>query len=335
VLAAARPYCSAASRQKRGKGMDFVNIADMQKGMTVTGFYIVRNMAIKTSANNKVYGDYMLADKTGEINGKLWEVADPAACPDVGAFLKVQGLVTEWQGKLQLRIDRFREVNDEDPVEIGDLVPAAPEEPESMFDELLIYIESIGSEPIRAIVSRLVDERREQLLYYPAALKNHHSIRSGLLFHTLSMLRLADGVLKVYPYLDADLLRAGIIAHDLAKVSELDAATSGVATQYSSDGLLLGHIVQGVVEIDRIARDTGADPEIVTLLKHMVLSHHYEPEYGSPRRPMFPEAEILHYLDIIDARMFDMHKTLEPLEPGTFSENVWTLENRKLYKRKL
>lgn len=311
----------------------FQKIADFRRDQIITGFFLVKNLTLKTSPkNNRQYGDYQLADQTGEINAKLWEVADPTACPDVGSFIKVQGLVTEYQGKPQLRIDRMRLVTEEDPVDMGELVPSAPEDSRSMLKELGEYIERIEDEQLHALVEAYVAEVEQQLPYYPAALRNHHSIRAGLVYHTLSMLRMADGVLAVYPFLRRDLLFAGVIIHDLAKTEELDAKNTGIATQYTREGALLGHITQGIVLVDRLGRQLDTDTELVTLLEHMILSHHYEPEFGSPKRPMFPEAEVLHYLDILDARMYDFQKIEEGLRPGEFSEPVWLLQNRKLYK---
>ena len=311
----------------------FQKIADFRRDQIITGFFLVKNLTLKTSPkNNRQYGDYQLADQTGEINAKLWEVADPTACPDVGSFIKVQGLETEYQGKPQLRIDRMRLVTEEDPVDMGELVPSAPEDSRSMLKELGEYIERIEDEQLHALVEAYVAEVEQQLPYYPAALRNHHSIRAGLVYHTLSMLRMADGVLAVYPFLRRDLLFAGVIIHDLAKTEELDAKNTGIATQYTREGALLGHITQGIVLVDRLGRQLDTDTELVTLLEHMILSHHYEPEFGSPKRPMFPEAEVLHYLDILDARMYDFQKIEEGLRPGEFSEPVWLLQNRKLYK---
>ena len=311
----------------------FQTIAEFRNDQIVTGFYLVKNKTIKTSPkNNKQYGDYQLADQSGEINAKLWEVEDAAACPDVGSFLKIQGYVTEYQGKLQLRIDRMRPVTDADPVDMRTIVPSAPEDGKAMVEELRSALDRIVNPEIKRLVTAYVEEIGQMLVYYPAALRNHHSIRAGLAYHTLSMLRVADGILKVYPFLNADLVIAGVIVHDLAKTDELDAEVTGIARQYTREGQLLGHITQGVVRIDRLAQKLGIDPEVAVMMEHMVLAHHYEPEYGSPKRPMFPEAEVLHYLDILDARMYDFRKVEEGLKPGEFSDAVFLLQNRKLYK---
>jgi len=143
---------------------------------------------------------------------------------------------------------------------------------------------------------------------------------------------LGEKVSEIYVGLNKDLLFAGVILHDIAKTAEMNASELGIVSEYTVEGELLGHIIQGIKMIDQTATQIGADPEISLLLQHMILSHHYEPEYGSPKRPMIPEAEILHHLDMIDARMFDMQKVLGNVEEGKLSEKVWLLNNRKLYK---
>jgi len=310
---------------------EFTSIGHFVKGMTVTGFYLVKSMNIKTSASNKQYGDYVLADQTGEISAKIWNIDNPQGLPETGAFLKVQGLVTDWQGKLQLRMDRYREVVDSDPVDISTIVPSAPESPRSMLEELDEYVQRIENADLRKLVETAVAQKRSLLEYWPGALKNHHSIRSGLVYHTLSILRLADGVLDVYDFLQPDWLYAGIIMHDMAKTEEMEAETSGAASQFTLEGRLLGHISQGVLLVDRLGRELGTPKDMLTILEHMILSHHELPEYGSPRRPMFAEAEILHYLDTIDARMYDFNLATKDLKPGQFSDAIWTLENRRVF----
>ena len=137
-----------------------------------------------------------------------------------------------------------------------------------------------------------------------------------------------------YPSLDRDLLLAGVIVHDLAKIGELNAMPeTGIVTDYSADGMLIGHLVRGLARLDAAGKALGCDEEILMMLEHMVLSHHGVPEYGSPKPPMFPEAEVLHHLDLLDARIFEMNAALARVRPGGFSEKLWSLD-RKLYRRK-
>ena len=142
-----------------------------------------------------------------------------------------------------------------------------------------------------------------------------------------------EGICRVYTILDPDLVTAGVILHDIEKIREIRSNDMGISDGYSMEGMMLGHIVQGVRELDSRMKDLGFSDEKRIMIEHMILSHHYEPEFGSPRKPMFPEAEILHYLDIIDARMFDMEEALDGTKPGEFSDRIWTLDNRKLYKK--
>lgn len=313
--------------------MDLIKIADMKKGMTVTGFYLVKSAVIKNSSSgNSQYGDYTLADDTGEVNGKIWDVAEPESCPQAGSIIKAQGLVNEYQGRLQFRIDKFRDATQDDPIDPASLVPAAPVGGDELYLAVDGFADKIANAHLKKLVKAALEEHMESLLIWPAAVKNHHSVRSGLLWHTLNMLRAAEGLMRVYDFLNADLLYTGIILHDIAKVYELDATNTGIATDYTREGLLLGHIVQGILWVERAAERIGMDRGLMKLVQHMLLAHHYEPEYGSPRRPMFPEAELLHYLDILDAHMFDMRKALGDTAPGKFSERLWTLHNRQLYR---
>jgi len=317
----------------RGKLVEYKKIGEFQAGERIEGFFLVKDVALKIANNNKKYLDFTLADNTGDINAKLWDYTgeDDLEYKE-GSLIKVRGVVVRWQSALQLKIDILRPVNEKDNLNIEDFVQTAPYTPEKMFGEIVKYIIQIRNRDIKEIVSRALNEKKDKLMHYPAAMKNHHSIRSGLLYHTLTMLKLADTVREIYPFLRRDLLYAGVILHDLEKIDEMDANELGIVKSYTTEGMLLGHIIQGIKMIERIGNEVNADPEIIVLLQHMILTHHYEPEFGSPKRPMIPEAEALHYLDVMDARMYDMQKALENVEKGEFTDKVWSLHNRQLYK---
>lgn len=313
--------------------MNNKKIRELQTGDNVQTFFLIKAADCKTSSNNKMYFDFTLVDSTGEINAKLWEYSTEAQeqfIPNV--LIKVKGIVNEWQNKLQLKIDKIRVATAEDGVDIGDFVPVAPYSPEFMYAEIEGYIKRITNQDMQNIVSSIVTEHKAKLLLYPAAKQNHHAVRSGLMYHIMTMLKMGDKASDIYQGLNKDLLFAGIILHDIAKIVEMNASELGIVSEYTVEGEMLGHIIQGIKMIDQTATKLGADAEVSLLLQHMILSHHYEPEYGSPKRPMIPEAEMLHYLDIIDARMYDMQRVLGTVEDGTLSEKVWLLHNRKLYK---
>ncbi len=307
---------------------------ELQAGDSFEGFVLIKSFNVKTGQTGKSYVDMVLADQKGEINGKIWNYTEEQFKdykPHI--LVKVRGNVVSWMNALQMKIERIRIATEDDPVSITDFTPSAPKTSEEMFKTVQEYINRIKKDDIRDIVTYAVNLRKEKLLYYPAAQANHHSIRSGLLYHTTTMLASADALSKIYTDLNTDWLFAGVILHDLEKTEEMESSELGLVSDYTKKGLLLGHIVQGPLVIQEASKAVGASDETTILLQHMLISHHYEPEFGAVRRPMFPEAEMLHYLDMIDARMFDFKKALSSVNEGGFSEKQWLLDNRRLYKK--
>lgn len=313
-------------------------IADLQTNEDVTEYYMVKSSMLKVGSNRKTYLDLLLCDKTGEISGKKWDIADEEIAGikkiQEGAVIKVRAMVTEWNGTKQLRIMRIRMTSAEDGIEMSDYIKAAPEDPEEMFAFIRGKAEAFADDEFRNLCLTVLDRNKEKLLYYPAASKNHHAELAGLLYHMKRMLMTGEKVCDVYTNLDRELLMTGVIIHDMEKLREIESNDQGISPGYSFEGKMLGHLVLGVRELDKLASEIGMDREKTVMLEHMALSHHYEPEFGSPKRPLFPEAEMLHYLDMIDAKMFDMEEAIEKTEPGNFSERVWTLDNRTIYRRK-
>lgn len=325
--------------KQMGAGKDIMKeiyVKDLRKDQEITEFFMAKTIAIKVGSNGKQYLDILLADKTGELSGKKWDVSDSEYANlkaiEEKSIVKIKGLVTEWAGQLQLRVQRIRPASDQDDQQMADFVKAAPEEPQKMFDYIYYVAEKMEDQDLRALCIRILDENREKLMYYPAAQKNHHAELGGLLYHMKRMLMTGERVCQVYTNLNRDLVCTGVIIHDIEKLNEIMSGQDGIATGYSFEGQMLGHIIQGVKTIDRMTIEMGFPREKAIMLEHMILSHHYEPEFGSPKKPLFPEAEVLHYLDILDARMFDMQDALQGTQPGSFSERVWALDNRKVYK---
>lgn len=316
--------------------MKEIFVKDLRKDQEITTFFMAKNPAIKIGANGKQYLDITLADKTGEVSGKKWDVGDSEYNALAALYnkqiVKIKGLVVEWAGQLQIRVQRIRAAVESDEQQMRDFVKAAPEEPEEMYRYIHQAAESMRDQDLRALCLKVLDDNRERLMYYPAAQKNHHAELGGLLYHTKRMLMTGERVCEVYTNLNRDLVAAGVILHDIEKLNEIESESDGIATGYSFEGQMLGHIIQGVKTIDRLSAELGFPREKAIMLEHMILAHHYEPEFGSPKKPLFPEAEVLHYLDILDARMFDMQAALDATAPGEFSDRIWTLDNRRLYK---
>ena len=318
--------------------MKEVYIANIKTAQEVTDFFMVKSIAVKIGANKKQYLDVMLADKTGEISGKKWDVADEElpslAQIKEGDIVKIRANVTEWNGLKQFRVLRIRRRAENDPLEFSDFIKAAPERPEDMYEYILGKAEAFSDQDLKKLCVKVLQENREKLMYYPAAQKNHHAEMAGLLYHVKRMLMNGERMCQVYTNLNADLVMAGVILHDMEKLNEIESNELGISSGYSFEGQMLGHLIQGIKVLDRLTEELDFPKEKAIMLEHMILSHHYEPEFGSPEKPLFPEAEILHYLDMIDARMFDMQDALDKTEPGEFSDRVWTLDNRRLYKVK-
>lgn len=312
--------------------MNTTLISSFQAGDRVTGYYIIKAYNLKTSNNNKKYLDLTLMDRSGEINAKIWSVDEGSENRyKPGMAIKVEGDVTLWNSTLQFKIIRHRETTQEDGIDMDDFVPAAPFKGIDMYEEILRYAAAMEDSQIRALVEAIYAEYREPLLYYPAAKSNHHAIKSGLLYHVYRMLKTGEKLAEVYP-VNRDLLFAGIMLHDIEKINEMLSDELGVVEEYTRDGQLLGHIIQGILKIEKEATRLGMDEEKSRLIQHMILSHHYHPEYGSPKKPMIPEAELLHYIDMIDARMFDMAKVLDQTGEESFSDPVFVLDRRRLYR---
>ena len=310
--------------------MSAMLLSDIRRDDKYEGFLIVRAAEQRASASGKNYLDMTLADRSGSINAKMWDgTVQP---PQAGSIVKVRATGNEFNGRMQLRVEKIRAAEKKDNVEMSSLIPCAPYDPQEMMQQVVRAADRIADKDLRLITCELLGRAGDKLLTFPAAKQMHHAERSGLLHHMTTMLRAANAIMTVYPQLNPSLLTAGVIIHDLAKIDEMDADALGLVSDYSIDGKLLGHIVRGVVNIQAAAEKTGASRAKALLLQHMVLSHHGIPEYGSPMAPKFPEAEVLNTLDTLDARLYEMDEALSRAIPGGFSEKVWGLDNRQLYR---
>ena len=307
-------------------------IKDFIAGDRIEGFYLIKALNLKTSSNNKKYLDLMLADRSGEVNAKIWDVDEEIERQyQQGDIIKVRGDVTLWMDQLQLKIIRTRPLEYGEEVDYEALIPSAPLKSETMLKFIQDEVARLDDVEIKRLLEHVIGLHRDKLLYYPAAMRNHHAIRGGLLYHLYRMIQSGQALCQIYQ-LNWNLLLAGILLHDIDKLNEMDANELGIVSGYTPDGQLLGHIVTGVVAVERWCQELGISDEIRRLIQHMILSHHYEPEYGSPKKPHFAEAELLHHLDMIDARIYDIEKASAELAPGSFSEPIFSLERRRVYR---
>ena len=296
------------------------------------GFLMIKSAEKKVTAKGMTYLDLMLCDKDSEISAKLWDYKEEIqGMFEAGNIVKIRGTVAPYNGVDQLRIEKIRKAVPTDGVNPADFVPSAEFDGEEMFLELTKIAEEIKDSDIKAIVLAIYDDYKEKLLYWPAAFRLHHAIRGGLLYHTLSIVRLAQSVCKIYPSVDADLLIAGAMLHDIAKTDEFIVNESGTASGYSLEGNLVGHLAKGAMIIEKAAEKLNINSDVKLLLQHMVLSHHGEPEFGAAVKPMFLEAELLSELDLMDARIFELAEAIGNAPEGEYTNRMWALDNRKFY----
>lgn len=299
---------------------------------TTEGFCVVKTVEEKVNVKGVPYLDLTLSDSSGEINAKLWDYkASVHGTYEAGECIKVRGTITHYNGTEQFRIERIRPINESDNVDVASFVPSAEYSGEAMFSSLMSYVDSLKDAELQTITRAIMEENREKLLFWPAAFRLHHAIRGGLLYHTLSIVKLASAVCRLYPAVDRDLLLAGAILHDVSKIDEFDVSNLGIVKSYSVKGELLGHLVMGAVRIDQKAKELGISEKTATLLEHMIISHHGDPEFGAAVRPMFLEAEILSQLDTLDATVYEITNAVSAVEPQAFSARQWALDNRKLF----
>lgn len=209
----------------------------------------------------------------------------------------------------------------------------APIDTEDIKQTIESYVAEIKNKTIKAIVDHMYDKYQTQFYLYPAATTFHHAYIGGLGYHTATMMKLIDGFMNVYPFLNKDLLVAGVLLHDIMKTEEL---SDYAGPEYTKEGRLLGHITMAVKELEVTAEQLGVrGSEEVLLIQHMILSHHYYGNYGSPKKTNIPEALILHFIDNIDSKMTVLQETLDQTEPGEFTSPIRVLDREKYYKSKL
>ncbi len=209
----------------------------------------------------------------------------------------------------------------------------APADIEAVKASIERTMGTLENPAIKTLTQTIYDKHKDRFYLYPAATRFHHAYIGGLAHHTETMLRVADGLLKVYTFLNADLLYAGIILHDVCKTIEL---SNYKDPEYTTEGRLIGHITMGVKAITKAATEHGIyDTEERMLLEHIILSHHYYGNFGSPKKPNVPEALALHFIDNIDSKFAVLGEALDTIEPGTFTPSLPVLDRERFYKPKM
>jgi 3'-5' exoribonuclease len=282
-------------------------VADLSAGDTFDQVFLIRNRELRHTATGSSYVACVLVDRSGSAEARWWKATERtvAETPDRG-FVRVKGRAQSYRGQLQLIIEQL-DAADEASIDVADIIPRADHDVEEMFSDLLALLDDIQNGALRDLVTAFIedDALMERFKRAPAGAQLHHAYVGGLLEHTLSITRLCRAAAVVYgDKINRDLLLAGAFLHDIGKLEELT-----VDGSYTDRGNLIGHIALGVVWVQekaaKVAAQRGAPfPEqVVTLVQHMIVSHHGSREKGSPRVPMIPEAFVLHALDDLDAKL--------------------------------
>ncbi|CCI85815.1 hypothetical protein FC52_GL000021 [Lactobacillus pasteurii DSM 23907 = CRBIP 24.76] len=311
----------------------FKHLADYNEGEEINTVAKITSSQLRLSqSNNNPFLIVQLADSSGEIKGIYWraEAGDDNVF-SAGTIVEIDGRRTVYQGQAQIRIYSMRVVTEKDGYDLSEFVKQAPEKSDSIEEEINSYVFEILNPTWNRIVRYLLKKWKDNFFSFPAGKSNHHAVQGGLAYHTVSMLRLAKAIVNCYPQVDKSLLYAGCILHDMGKVIEL---SGPVATQYTVEGNMIGHLVLIDEQIFLAANELKLDTksEDLLLLRHMVLAHHGKFEYGSPKLPQLLEAEILHQIDDFDAGVYAITNALQHTKPGTYTDAIKSRDGRRFYR---
>ncbi|MGB7719679.1 MAG: OB-fold nucleic acid binding domain-containing protein [Bryobacteraceae bacterium] len=277
----------------------------------ITTTFLVRSKEIRQKKTGEPYLSLLLGDRTGQVDAKMWDNVDQVLETfDRDDFVKVKGIVQIFQNRPQITIHNVRKI-DASEIEPADYFPSSRRDLGEMWTELRATAAAIGNPHLKALVEALLDDEDVALRYRraPAAKQIHHAYLGGLIEHVLSLCALARTVAAHYPNIDYDLLLTGVVLHDIGKIYELNYERG---FSYSDDGQLLGHITIALGMVaDKLRGLPDFPARLRTLVEHMILSHHGQLEFGSPKLPQFPEALLLHYLDEMDSKMECMRALIE------------------------
>lgn len=293
----------------------------------VVSSFVVVSKQVKPKKSGEPYLALTLGDRCGQIEAKMWDnVEDALDAFEQEDFLKVKGLINKYKNRFQLTIHKLRKLGDSE-IDYSDYLPKTTKDVDLLWRMLGEFVDSFADPYLRTLVQSFMGDSEIAVAYRnaPAAKTLHHAYIGGLLDHVVSLMRSCDLVSRNYPQINRDLLLTGAFLHDIGKISEL---TYSRSFSYTTRGQLLGHMI---IELEmlqaKIAQIPGFPDEVKTLLEHLIISHHGQYEFGSPKLPMFPEALMLHYLDDLDSKMESMRAHFERESENS---SIWTTYNASL-----
>ncbi|HVP42678.1 MAG TPA: HD domain-containing protein [Terriglobales bacterium] len=305
----------------------YVRDCPAHENKVITTSFVVASKQIKSKKTGEPYLDLLLADRSGQIAAKMWDnVAEALNAFEQDDFLKVKGLLNKYNNRWQLTLHKVRRMAEAE-VDPADYLPKTSKDVEELWRTLGEFVAGFQNPHLKALLEAFMADPEISAAYKtaPAAKTLHHAYIGGLLDHVVSLFKACDLVCRNYPQIDRDLLLTGAFLHDIGKIHELSFQRS---IAYTTRGQLLGHMI---IELEmlqaKIAQVPGFPPELKPLIEHMIISHHGQYEFGSPKLPMFPEALALHYLDDLDSKMEAMRAHYER---EADLEGEWTAYNASL-----
>lgn len=301
--------------------------ADDPRQREIQSTFLVVSKQLKPKRSGGDYLAVMLCDRTGQIEAKMWDnIGQYVNAFDTDDVVNIKGYLNRYNGRPQLILQTVTRM-DPDGVDFTDFLPKTDQDIDQLWSRLLELTATVGNPHLQALLQAFLQDSAFAAAFRqaPAAKTLHHAYIGGLLEHVVSLLELCDPICRHYPLLDRDLVIAGVFLHDIGKIHELCFARSFA---YTTRGQLLGHMVIELEMIrQKIQEIPGFPEELKVLLEHLMISHHGQYEFGSPKLPMFPEALILHYLDDLDSKMASMRAQYERENGGA---NFWTGFNPSL-----
>jgi 3'-5' exoribonuclease len=305
----------------------YVRDAAQHENKNITSFFVVASKQVKPKKTGEPYLALTLADRTGHLDAKVWDnVAEIVDTFEQDDFVKVKGLVNKYNNRFQLTVHKLRKVADNE-IDYADYLPKTARDIDELWRTLGEFVAGFRNPHLKRLLEVFMADEELARAYKtaPAAKTLHHAYIGGLLDHVVSLFKLCDLACRNYPQIDRDLLLTGAFLHDIGKVFELSYARS---FSYTTRGQLLGHMIIELEMLqEKLRQAPGFPPELKIMVEHMIISHHGQYEFGSPKLPMFPEALMLHYLDDLDSKMESMRAHFER---ETDLESAWTSYNPSL-----
>ena len=309
----------------------FIN--EIEPGQAINDVYLIREPILRSTTRGDLYIAMFISDRTGQLNGRMWQATETVyrSLPKPG-FVHIQGRSELYQDKLQIVVNNVASM-DAGKVPLEDFLARTDKDIKQLFEEVKKFVAAIKNPQLKALVAEFLADRElmKKFQTAPGGTALHHNYLGGLLEHTHNMLRVAVAILPLYPKLQPDLVLTGIFLHDMGKTEEL---SYDIAFSYTDSGQLLGHIVKTTVMVNQkadalAAKGTPIDREILDSLCHIILSHHGQYEFGSPKLPATPEAFMVYYIDDLDAKLNQVTAAIE----NELSDSNWTTWKSALQTR--